>query len=294
MTGSRPDLVSVVIPVRGEEPYLGEQLRALAGQTYAGAWEIVLVDNGAGEGARRTVREWAGRRLPSLRVVDASSRRGLNRARNAGAAAARGEFLAFCDADDVAAPGWLEGLVDAGASADLVGGRLELDTLNSPLTRAWFDWDAPTGLLTGGHRFLPFLPGGNCGVWAAVARAVRWDERFAYGSSDKEWAWRVQLASYRPAFAPDAVMHQRFSSTPAGVARQYFRYGISHPRLYRCFRRAGMPRASVREALDAWRRLAVAAPDALRSKERRGKWVRECSLRLGRLVGSARALAVYP
>jgi glycosyltransferase involved in cell wall biosynthesis len=289
----RPRLVSVVVPVRGEEPHLEEQLRALAGQTYMGEWEMVIVDNGAGERTLRTAHEWADR-LPSLRVVDASSKRGLNHARNAGAAAARGEFLAYCDADDVAGREWLEGLVEAAPSADLVGGALELDAVNSGLVRRWFDWDAPASLLNGGHGFLPYLPGGNCGVWAEVARRVRWDEGFVYGSSDKEFAWRAQLASYRAAFAPRAVMHQRFSGKLAAVARQYFRYGMSHAHLYRRFRGAGMPRSDLRDAAQDWRWLVRRAPEASRSAELRGRWLRVAALRLGRLVGSLRARVLFP
>jgi glycosyltransferase involved in cell wall biosynthesis len=225
--------------------------------------------------------------------VDCSSRPGLNRARNAGAVAARGDFLAFCDADDVAAPGWLAGLVDAAPSADVVGGALERDAVNSRLTRAWFPWDPPAGLLTGPDRFLPYPPGGNCGVWATVAQEVGWDEGFAYGSSDKEFAWRAQLASYRVGFAPGAVMHQRLSSTPAAIARQYFRYGLSHPRLYRRFRGAGMPCSSFTEAVKTWCWLVWGAPAAWGSVELRGKWVHIAALRLGRLLGSVRAGVVY-
>ena len=102
------------MPVLNGEEHIGDQLAALAAQTYRGEWELVVVDNGCRDRSMEIVREWAPR-LPSVTIVDATARRGLNRARNAGAAAARGDFLAFCDADDVATPGWLEAMAEAAA-----------------------------------------------------------------------------------------------------------------------------------------------------------------------------------
>src|SRR4051794_16576472 len=110
-TRAAPRLLTVVLPVRDAEAYLAEQLAALGRQTYTGEWEVVVVDNGCTDGTLAVVDAWRAR-LPDVRVV-AAPRRGLNRARNAGAAAARGELLAFCDADDVVCDGWLTALVDA-------------------------------------------------------------------------------------------------------------------------------------------------------------------------------------
>src|SRR5437763_2955065 len=85
-----PELVSVIVPVLNEERYLGAQLAALAAQTYTGAWELVIVDNGCTDRSFEVVERWRAR-LPDLVVVDASARRGLNWARNAGVSVARGD-----------------------------------------------------------------------------------------------------------------------------------------------------------------------------------------------------------
>ena len=98
-------------------------------QTYTGPWEVVVVDNGSTDASVQVVEAWR-ERIPGLRIVDASGARGLNHARNRGADAARGDLLAFADADDEAVPGWLESLATAAAFADLVGGALDGDALN--------------------------------------------------------------------------------------------------------------------------------------------------------------------
>src|SRR2546426_8436308 len=122
-----PTLISVVIPVLNGVDTLPAQLEALSGQTYSGRWEMIIADNGSTDGTPDLVRTWTDR-IPGLRIVDASDRKGQAHARNVGAAAALGDFIAFCDADDVATPGWLDGMVRAAPWTDLVGGAIDPDS----------------------------------------------------------------------------------------------------------------------------------------------------------------------
>ena len=284
-----PALVSVIVPCLDAEDWLEEQLAALAAQTYEGDWELLLVDNGCSDGSIEIARAWQGR-LP-LRIVEASDRRSLNHARNAGAAAARGDFLAFCDADDVVRPDWLAALVAAGAEADIVGGTTDLEALNPPLYRAWRP-DEPATELASDQGFLPYVSGGNCGMWARVARELRWDGGFDFGSSDLEFCWRAQLADYRLAFTPDAVICQRYKRRIRDLARQYYRYGRSGPTLYRRFRDHGMPRDN-RASMWWYRWLAEHLGHLTESRARRGNWVRIAAFRVGRLSGSLRTRTLY-
>jgi glycosyltransferase involved in cell wall biosynthesis len=274
------------MPVLNGEDHVAEQLGALASQSYDGDWELVVVDNGCTDRTMEIVCGHADR-MPALIIADARERRGLNHARNAGAAAAHGDFLAFCDADDVATPGWLAAMAEAARGADLVGGRNEWEALNEPEVVAWRP-SAPMTDLMRAQGWLPYAPGGNLGVWGAVASEIGWDERFTFGSTDQMFAWKAQLAGYRLAFAPDALMQLRFRRTIAATARQFYRYGISCPELHRAFRGSGIPDPENRAAMEVWRRLLIRLPDLWASRERRGNWVREAAYRSGRLVGSVR------
>jgi O-antigen biosynthesis protein len=90
-----PGLVSVVMLARNRLEYTRRALASLGGAT--GDFEIVVVDNGSDDG---TAEYLAGldhpRPLTALRYEDD---RGGSERRNAGAAAARGEFLFFLDND---------------------------------------------------------------------------------------------------------------------------------------------------------------------------------------------------
>ena len=279
--------VSVVMPVLNGAATLPQQLRALAAQTYPGRWELVVADNGSTDETAQVVREWTGR-LPCLRLVDASDRMSTNYARNVGAAAARGDLLVFCDADDVATPGWLAAMVAALGSYDLVGGRLDDEALNDPVSRAWRARpradELPRAL-----SFRPYATSANLGVRAAVLRALGgWNEDFVRGGTEVEFCWRAQLAGYRLGYAPDAVMQYRYRATRWAFAYQLYRYGRAEAQLFRAFHDRGAPRPSVYRACRAWAWILVHLPYLLRSRIHQGRWLRTAAFRIGRLDGSVR------
>jgi glycosyltransferase involved in cell wall biosynthesis len=279
------------MPVRNGAAHIADQLAALSVQSYAGDWEVVIVDNGSTDGTISVIRRWT-TRLPRLRVLDASRRRGINYARNAGAAAAGGELLAFCDADDVADELWLHHLVLAAPAADIVGGAFDRDALNGEVTRRWCPVvDLPNFEL--GYRFLPAVPGGNCAVWRDVALAVGWDESFRFGSSDIEFCWRAQLASYGVTQEPRAIMRLRYRRSLRRLAGQHFARGLAEPQLYRAFRSAGMPGPGLSEAASAGRWLIAQRPGARSASADPGNWLRVAALAAGRAVGCVRRRTLY-
>lgn len=93
--------VSVVIPCYNAERYIAETLRAVQAQAGA-ALEIIVVDDGSRDGSAAVVQ--AG--FPEVRLIRRANA-GVAAARNAGIEAATGEWVAFCDADDIWLPGKL-------------------------------------------------------------------------------------------------------------------------------------------------------------------------------------------
>ena len=102
------------------------------------------------------------------------------------------------------------------------------------------------------------------------------------------------MAGYTLAYAPDAVIHQRYRRTIWATARQWYRYGTSSPRLYRAFRSRGMPPPDYADAWRRWKVLARSIPDLWGSRAERGAWIRAASFRFGRVVGSIRARVFCP
>jgi glycosyltransferase involved in cell wall biosynthesis len=92
---SHSGLVTCVIPVFNGESYLAEALDSVLTQTYS-AIEVIVVDDGSTDGTPGILAAF-GRKITSLRQANA----GPAAARNRGIENARGEYIAFLDADDL-------------------------------------------------------------------------------------------------------------------------------------------------------------------------------------------------
>jgi glycosyltransferase involved in cell wall biosynthesis len=113
-------LVSIVIPCFNQGEFLGEALASALGQQNC---EVIVIDDGSTDDSARVAARFVRARL--LRQPN----RGLSAARNAGAMAARGEFVLFLDSDDRLRPGavaMLRRALEATASAPFAYGRFAM------------------------------------------------------------------------------------------------------------------------------------------------------------------------
>ena len=96
--------ISVIIPVYNAEKYLRECLDSIVKQTLQEI-EIICIDDGSTDNSLAVLREYE-RKDERLKIIEQANS-GAGVARNAGMKAARGEYLAFMDADDVYCSGAL-------------------------------------------------------------------------------------------------------------------------------------------------------------------------------------------
>ena len=94
--------ISVVIPLYNKEKQIAHTLQSVLNQTFQD-FEIVIVDDGSTDGSVAEVEKFSDSRIRLIHQKNA----GVSAARNRGIEAAKGDLIAFLDADDVWMPEYL-------------------------------------------------------------------------------------------------------------------------------------------------------------------------------------------
>jgi len=132
--------VSVIIPACSMDRWDGlrDAVASVRAQTVEVLETVVVIDHNPGLMAK------AAGELPGVKVIANAGIRGASGARNAGAAASRGELLAFLDDDAIASPNWLESLLQHFKDPKVVGAGGRLEPLWKTRRPRWFpqefDW----------------------------------------------------------------------------------------------------------------------------------------------------------
>lgn len=119
--------VSVIVPVYNDPVGIRKVLTALIGQSYPSRdYEIVVADNGSSDSTPGIARDYQMQHPDRVRLVVEDTIRSSYAARNRGIQTARGETLAFTDADCLPQPTWIASGVKAllAHSARCGGGRI--------------------------------------------------------------------------------------------------------------------------------------------------------------------------
>ncbi len=245
-------MLSVIMPCYNGAKTIDIQLKAFTQQKWAEPWEIIVVDNRSTDESRAVVKEYQ-KQIQNLRLVDAFARQGQPYALNVGVQAARGQMLAFCDADDEIGPHWVAAMGEALSKYDLVAGRLDAEKLNKKWVRDSRTCPQQIGLQQ--YKYPPYLPhgaGANFGVKRFLYERIGgFDERLPY-LHDTDFIWRVQLTGTSIHFVPEALVNYRFRDTFRGIYRQAFNYGEYNVFLYKRYRSQGMPKLYARTGLKKW------------------------------------------
>lgn len=118
--------VSVIVPVYKTEPYLRACLDSVLAQTYRNL-QIILVNNGSPDNCGAICDEYAEKDVRVQVIHKANG--GPSSSRNAGLAAASGEFISFVDSDDVISPSFIESLLSADADIAQCGYTSDISQL---------------------------------------------------------------------------------------------------------------------------------------------------------------------
>ena len=102
--------ISIIVPVYNVQSYIRACLESVIDQSFSD-FEIVVVDDCTPDHSGRIVDDMAAGDV-RIRPIHLEANVGLGMARNAGVAAATGEYILFLDGDDTFAPGSLKAIAD--------------------------------------------------------------------------------------------------------------------------------------------------------------------------------------
>ena len=234
--------ISVIVPVRNEEAFIGDTLEQLLNQHYdPERFEVLVADGGSTDDTRAVVAAMQ-REYPNLRLLP-NPGRWSSAGRNVGIRAARGEIALLIDGHcEVDNSRYLADLADAfeRSGADCVGRPQPLDVRGAtcwqravalarasrlghhPASHIWSEREA-------------FVPPQSVAVAyrrCVFERVGLFDEGFD-ACEDVELNHRVARAGMRCFFTPRVRVRYHPRQTLAGLFRQMVRYGRGRVRLLR-------------------------------------------------------------
>lgn len=210
-------LVSVIVPCYNAERFLAATVDSVLAQDYA-PLQLVLVDDGSTDGTRALIESWGSKATPVF-----GPNRGASEARNAGLAAAEGDFILYLDADDLLLPGTIAGRVQAltAAGADV----------------AYTDWqklqECGPGEFEAQEVVARELPARDADL--ALFRGLWWPPAallYRRTLCERIGGWKQALAPVEDArYMLDAALSgASFAHVPGVGARYRLFHGLSHSR----------------------------------------------------------------
>jgi glycosyltransferase involved in cell wall biosynthesis len=194
----------VVIPVFNGERFLAEALRSILAQTLPPD-EIIVVDDGSTDGSAALAAQFA--RVLVLR----QSNRGAGAALNLGTRHARGDLLAFLDADDRWLPGKLAAqvaILDADATVDMVFGHVRQFRYVEGEGETVLNSEPQVGII----------------CCAMLIRRAAFDRAGAFSEDPGlpefiEWYARARAVGLRAVILPEVVYERRIHAHNSGGGR---------------------------------------------------------------------------
>jgi len=230
-------VVSVIIPVKDQPEDLIECLQSLKNLDYPGdRLEIIVVDDGSQKEVSEIVAS------PDIRVIRQGKSQGPAACRNIGAENARGEILAFIDADCMAGEKWLKEIIPFSQTSKIgaVGGYVDGYFRDSLLDR----YERVSSSLNMGNRLLLegktessfYVPTANMLVTREAFKAAGGFKAGMRVGEDVDFCWRLRNSGYTLLYVPSGSVAHKHRNRLGRMLKRRGEYGTSEAVLYRTHR----------------------------------------------------------
>ena len=199
-----PDIkISIIVPVYNSEKYLPETAQSILKQSFSD-FELILVDDGSKDGSGKICDQLAAKDT-RIKVIHKTNG-GICSARNAGLKEAAGEYIAFCDNDDIYLPGLLEDnyALAKKYDADVVRYSRSYRTVKDGKVIAEEKTSFKAGVYSSSQFAANFdqINKAGEGIWAGIYRRaflqknqIDFDETMKFGYEDLDFITKLYLCS---------------------------------------------------------------------------------------------------
>lgn len=217
--------ISIVIPAYNEEKYIGDCLKSIMENRTDDFLEVIVVDNASTDATAAT----AGK-FPGVRVVS-EPQKGLTRARQRGLAEAKGELVAYLDADTRMPPGW------AATVQREFARRPDMVCLSGPFH--YYDLPPAKKALAEGLWAVTAMPvfwtigfmvlGANfVAKRGALLKIGGFDTTISFYGEDTNIAWRLSKVGKVKFSMGFYILGSGRRLLEEGVVRTFWRYGVNY------------------------------------------------------------------
>ena len=242
--------MTVGIITKNEETHIKETINSILKSNYPkNKYEIVIVDGNSKDRTQEIINKLM-KNNKNIRLIKEPWKKGSHGlARNLLADNARGEYLAFTDADCIVEKSWLKSLINAiikerklNSKVVAVGGiRKPVKSFNwkenliNNLMATFFGSGGSQGFVKTKKKYTDSIPNYNSIYIVNIIKKERYSTMGV--GEDYEFNLRLNKLGYKIAFNKDAIIYHHQEESFGKFLRQVYRYGKAQVKIYKKIKR---------------------------------------------------------
>ncbi len=226
---------SVIIPVFNDSKRIRIALDALSRQDYpAESFEVIIADNGSTDGTMQAIEQFRESNRLSIRIVSETGIQSSYAARNAGAACAGNDVLAFTDSDCIPDALWLKTAAEQLTAQNATyGGGAIVFTFEKDTPNIYEYFDSSRKLNQRAYvENERFAATANCFIRRSVFEKHGGFRSDIVSGGDYEFGRRITMAGERIIYIPGAIVHHPARSTFGEIIRKTQRVAMGKKQLH--------------------------------------------------------------
>lgn len=219
--------ISIIIPVKNGGSFFAKCMKSISNLNYPKRrYKVIIVDGHSTDNTVKIAKKYGAK----VYYEDVGNRSG---ACNVGLKHAKGEYVAFTDADCIVDKNWLKNSLKYFKDKVVGVGGTNITPKDDSIFAKAVGFIFSTKFLTGGSAHgallkkpteITSLPGCNA-IYKANVLKKGFDEKLIT-AEDTEVNYRIKKAGGKLLYAPDVFVYHYRRSTPKSFWKQIYRYGI--------------------------------------------------------------------